>query len=88
MIAERLRLYVNPMDAPGRAKAASETMQTLHTVLQEEEQSHAMDDVLRELERARMQREDFRSHFEERRALSTSSDEEDGVEMGSDPGIT
>ena len=60
MIADRLRLYVNSMDLPGRAKGAFETMDALRVVLQEE-QPHAMDEVLRELERARMTAEDSRS---------------------------
>ena len=60
MIADRLRLYVNPMDAPGRAKGSFETMQALRTVLQEEE-AHAIEELRRELERARMTAEDLRS---------------------------
>ena len=35
----RLRVYVNPMDAPGRAQGSNETMQALRVVLQEEEVS-------------------------------------------------
>ncbi len=59
MFAEALRIYVNPMDAPGRAKGAFETMTALEIVLQKEH-PHAMDEVLRELERARMSAEDWR----------------------------
>ena len=53
-----LRVYVNPADAPGRSQGAFATMQALRVVLQEEE-PHAMEEVLRELERARMKAEDF-----------------------------
>ncbi len=42
-----------------RASGAFETMEALRVVLQEE-QTHAMSDVLVQLERARMEREDFR----------------------------
>ena len=55
----RLRVYVNPMDAPGRAQGSNETMQALRVVLQEEE-SRAMEVVRRDLERARMTAEDLR----------------------------
>ena len=55
--ADCLRLYV-PLDAPGRNKRSYETMQALSIVLQEET-PHAMQDVCRELERARMTAEDY-----------------------------
>ena len=55
----RLRVYVNPMDAPGRAQGSNETMQALRVVLQEEE-CRAMELVRRDLERARMTVEDMR----------------------------
>ncbi len=56
--ADCLRLYVNPLDAPGRNKRSYETMQALSIVLREET-PHAMQDVCRELERARMTAEDY-----------------------------
>ena len=56
--ADCLRLYVNPLDVPGRNKRSYETMQALSIVLQEET-PHAMQDVCRELERARMTAEDY-----------------------------
>ena len=59
MTSWRLRVYVNPMDAPGRAKGSLETMQALRVVLQEEE-THAMEEVRQDLERARMTAEDLR----------------------------
>ncbi len=55
----RLRVYVNPMDAPGRTQGSNETMQALRVVLQEEE-CRAMELVRRDLERARMTAEDLR----------------------------
>ena len=55
---DHFRLYVNPLDAPGRNKRSYETMQALSIVLQEET-PHAMQDVCRELERARMTAEDY-----------------------------
>ncbi len=58
MVEDRLRAYVNPADAPGRSQGAFATMQALRVVLQEEE-PHAMEEVRRELERARMKAEDF-----------------------------
>ena len=59
MTSWRLRVSVNPMDAPGRATGSFETMQALRAVIQEEE-THAMEEVRRELERARMTAEDLR----------------------------
>ena len=59
MTEDRLRVYVNPMDAPGRAKGSFQTMEALRVVLQEDE-SHAMEEVRRDLERARMTAEDYR----------------------------
>ena len=56
--AHCLRHYVNPLDVPGRNKRSYETMQALSIVLQEET-PHAMQDVCRELERARMTAEDY-----------------------------
>ena len=58
MMDARLRIYVNPMDAPGRAKGSLQTSEALRIVLQEE-QPHAIEELMRELERARMEREDF-----------------------------
>ena len=55
---DRLRVYVNPMDAPGRAKASFETMRALSVVLREE-MPHAMEEIKRDLERARMTAEDY-----------------------------
>ena len=59
MASWRLRVYVNPMDAPGRAQGSNETMQALRVVLQEEE-CRAMELVRLDLERARMTAEDLR----------------------------
>ena len=59
MVEDRLRVFTHPMDKPGRAKGAFATMEALRTVLQEE-QPHAMLEVLRELEQARMAAEDWR----------------------------
>ena len=58
MQASRLRVYVNPLDAPGRAKGSFETTQALCTATQQEE-TLAMEEVRRELERARMTAEDY-----------------------------
>ena len=58
MEASRLRVYVGPMDAPGRAKGSFETMEALRAVLKEGK-SHMMEEVRRELERARMKAEDY-----------------------------
>ena len=60
MVEDALKLYTHPVDAPGRASGAFGTMDALRVVLQEEQQ-HAMADVLLQLERSRMQAEDFRS---------------------------
>ena len=53
-----LRVYVNPMDAPGRAKGSFDTKGTLRIVLREE-MPHAMEEIRRDLERARMTAEDY-----------------------------
>ena len=50
--ADCLRLYVNPLDAPGRNKRSYETMQALNIVLLEETPP-AMKEVIRELEHTR-----------------------------------
>ena len=62
MVQDRLRMYTHPMDKPGRATGAFSTMEALRTVLQEE-QPHAMAEVLRELEGARMAAEDWRGQW-------------------------
>ncbi len=59
MVQERLRLFEDPMDRPGRDKDAFTTVQALSVVLKEE-QPHALSEVLREMERARMTAEDWR----------------------------
>ncbi len=58
-VEDRLRLYTDPIDAPGRSKGAFATMQALRVVIREEH-PHAMEEVLRDLERARMISEDLR----------------------------
>ena len=62
---DHFRLYVNPLDVPGRNKRSYETMQALNIVLLEETPP-AMKEVIRELEhtrrdveRARMTAEDY-----------------------------
>jgi len=66
MVEDRLKIYTNPADAPGRSHGSFSTMQALQIVLKEE-QPHAMTEVLREMERARMTAEDLRgktlSHY-------------------------
>ena len=63
MVQERLRLFEDPMDRPGRDKDAFTTMQALSVILREE-QPHALSEVLREMERARMTAEDWRGKLE------------------------
>ena len=46
-------------DAPGRSRGAFVAMQALHVVMKEE-QPHAMEEVVRDVERAHMMAEDFR----------------------------
>ena len=55
-----LSIYTNPADAPGRPQGAYNTMQALRIVLREE-QPHAMEEVVRDVNRARMMAEDLRS---------------------------
>ena len=59
MVEHRLRVYTHPADAPGRSHGAFATMQALQIVMKEE-QPHAVAEVLREMERARMTAEDLR----------------------------
>ena len=63
MVQERLRLFEDPMDRPGRDQDAFTTVQALSVVLREE-QPHALSEVLREMERARMTAEDWRGALE------------------------
>jgi len=60
MVEYRLRMYTNPMDAPGRSKGAFDTMRALRVVIREE-QPHAVEEVIRDMERARMTAEDLRT---------------------------
>ena len=53
-----LVLYVDPLNTPGRSKGARETWAALKLVLNVE-QPHAMEEMQRDLERARMEREDL-----------------------------
>ena len=53
-----LSIYTNPADALGRPQGAYNSMQALRIVLCEE-QPHAMEEVLRDLDRARMVAEYF-----------------------------
>ena len=55
---DSLRVHLKPMDAPGRAKGSFGTMTALRVVLQEE-QPHAIEELTRDLERARMEIEDL-----------------------------
>lgn len=61
LIDAGLRVYVNPMDRPGRVTGAFQTFQALSTVIQHEE-SHAIQEMRRDVERARMTAEDLRGH--------------------------
>jgi len=54
-----LRLCTDPMDAPGRSKGAGDTVRALAAVINVE-LPHVLEDVTRDLERARMTAEDFR----------------------------
>ena len=54
--ADMLSRYQNPMDAPDRSKGAADTVRALSTVI-DVELPHASQDVTRDLERARMQKE-------------------------------
>ena len=58
MSEDRLSVYTNPADAPGRSHGVLSTMQALRIVMREE-QPHAMEEGLRDVERARMMAEDF-----------------------------
>ena len=60
MVDDRLRVYVNPMDRPGRVSGSHATWQALSTVIQREE-SYAMQEMKRDVERARMEAEDLRA---------------------------
>ena len=57
---DALVLYVNPLDAPGRSAGAHRTWAALKVVMNAE-QPHAMEEMQRDLERARMEREDLRT---------------------------
>lgn len=56
---DRLVLYVNPMDAQGRSAGAHWTWAALDIVL-DQERPHAMGEMQRDLERARMTAQDLR----------------------------
>ena len=58
--SDLLVLYVNPLDAPGRSSGAHRTWSALKVVMNAE-QPHAMEEMQRDLERARMEREDLRT---------------------------
>ena len=55
----RLRIYTYPMDPPGRSQGAGATVRALAKVI-DVELPHAMEEVTRDLERARMTAEDLR----------------------------
>ena len=55
MVDGRLRVYVNPMDRPGRDSGSHATWQALSTVIQREE-SYAMQEMKRDVERAHVGR--------------------------------
>ena len=55
-----LRPYENPMDRPNRSQGAGETVRVLSTVINVS-LPHAFEEVQRELERAHMEKEDFRA---------------------------
>ena len=57
VLQDMLSVFTHPMDKPGRATGAFATMEALRTVLQEEQQ-HAVSEILLNLERARMSAED------------------------------
>jgi len=76
MIERWLRRYTYPMtNAPGRAQGAGATVRALAKVI-DTELPHALEEAMRELERARMAAEDFRSAaFSAKRALRRGRDD-------------
>jgi len=60
LVEWELTLYVDPANQPGRTDGAFRTMEALRLVV-DVEQPHAMIDIIRELDRARMYAEDCRS---------------------------
>ena len=55
-----IRLYDNPMDRPNRSAGAGQTIRALSTVINQT-LPHALEEVTRDLERARMEKEDLRT---------------------------
>ena len=64
--------YVNPLDAPGRSAGAHRTWAALKVVMNAE-QPHAMEEMQRDLERARMTAEDLRTRSIEANELIVQS---------------
>ena len=60
MMTPMIRLYDNPMDRPNRSAGARETVRALSTVINAT-LPHALEDAMRDLERARMETEDLRT---------------------------
>ena len=60
LVEWELAAHVDPANQPGRTNGAFRTMEALRLVV-EVEQPHAMIDIIRELDRARMYAEDCRS---------------------------
>ena len=57
---EHLRLYDNPLDKPNRSLGAGDTVRALKTIMKVT-LPHAFEEVTRDLERARMEKEDLRA---------------------------
>ena len=80
---DRLRVYLNPMDAPGHAKGSFGTMTALRVVLQEE-QPHAIKEITRDLERARMTTEDLRNRLCEHKRRAPHDEGSESEQMSDD----